>query len=153
VTPTKTPETLPRGSRYRLAMRPIALVGLLALCTIATAGCCCPVGAFAPSPPPPAPAPMPMPPAPMPEPPSGPPSAPPGGGQVQVGGRNVWPPVGPGCDRYIACCEAARSVNSAIGLACQLSVSTPPVDCVHARAQIRQMITEMGSAPPPECAP
>jgi hypothetical protein len=85
-------------------------------------------------------------------PPAGPP--PPGGGsQVLTDGRPVWPPTGPGCDRYAACCQAASATASDIGLACQLAVATPPVDCAAALTSIRNMIGERGQTPPPACAP
>jgi hypothetical protein len=81
--------------------------------------------------------------------------APPPGGESQVltGGQAVWPPTGPGCDRYVACCQAAGAMASDLGLACQLAVATPPVDCAAALASIRGMISQRGQAPPPACAP
>jgi hypothetical protein len=74
-----------------------------------------------------------------------------GGPQVQVGGQNVWPPQGPGCERYVACCDAA-SGSSAIQLSCRLSVARQPVDCNASLTQVTNIMREMNVPVPAACS-
>lgn len=82
----------------------------------------------------------------------GPPTSPGGPVQVNVGGQNVWPPQGPGCERLVSCCDAASAVNSAISLSCRLSVARQPVDCAASLTQVRNIMREMNVAEPAACA-
>lgn len=93
------------------------------------------------SPPPPTPPGLPS--------PSPPPGSPLGNTQVQVDGRNVWPPTGPGCAELAACCAAAGS--SDVGMFCQMSVATLPLNCVAALGSVRTYLGERGMAVPPAC--
>jgi hypothetical protein len=103
---------------------------------------------------------------PAPLPPATPPASPPGqqpeavviapggglsGMQVQVDGRPVWPPQGPGCDQLVACCRDGTAIDSSIGLACQLSMAIDGATCPNAMASVRSSIAEMGRAVPPSC--
>lgn len=74
-----------------------------------------------------------------------------GGMQISSGGRAVWPPSGPGCDRYVECCNAAVAVDSSLGLACQLFVVTEPVNCNTGLTQVRSQLTELGREVPTPC--
>jgi hypothetical protein len=78
------------------------------------------------------------------------PQGPPGGSQVLSDGKAVWPPKGPGCENLVKCCDAASKKDSAVGLACQLSLAADP-DCAKALQSVKSMITQMGQALPPEC--
>jgi hypothetical protein len=73
--------------------------------------------------------------------------------QVRVGGGSVpaWPPSGPGCEKLVACCEAAQRVEPALGLGCQLSAAQRPVDCAGALQTVTSMIREMGRPLPDPC--
>jgi hypothetical protein len=75
----------------------------------------------------------------------------PGGVKVSSGGKTVWPPKGPGCEKLVQCCKAASASIRAIGLACQLSVAKPPVDCAKALATVTGIMKEQGKTPPKEC--
>lgn len=75
----------------------------------------------------------------------------PGGVAVSTGGKDVWPPKGPGCDKYVACCNAASRVARSVGLACQLTVARQPVDCVKALVTVKAIMTEQGKTPPKAC--
>jgi len=77
----------------------------------------------------------------------------PGGVQLLSDGRKVWPPQGPGCDRYVACCNAAKSQGGQVGMACQMIVALAPVDCAEATRQLVKVIQEMGKTVPLECNP
>ena len=77
----------------------------------------------------------------------------PGGIMVTTEGKNVWPPKGPGCDKLVACCEAADKLGGTIGLSCQLSVAIQPPDCKKAVDSVVGTIKELGAAPPAECNP
>jgi len=74
-----------------------------------------------------------------------------GGAQITTGGRGVWPPRGPNCERFVACCQQASSSLSDIALMCQMSVATPPVDCLRALGEVRQYLTERQAPAPPAC--
>lgn len=74
-----------------------------------------------------------------------------GGTQITTGGRAVWPPQGPNCERFVACCQQASSSMSDIALMCQMSVATPPVDCLRALGEVRQYLTERQAPVPPTC--
>ncbi|MFO1519646.1 MAG: hypothetical protein U1F57_08315 [bacterium] len=67
-------------------------------------------------------------------------------------GKNVWPPKGPGCENLARCCEAAGKKESSAMLMCQLSVATPPVDCVKGLKDFKQYLAERNVPPPQECA-
>jgi hypothetical protein len=74
-----------------------------------------------------------------------------GGSQVQVDGRPVWPPQGPGCDQLVACCRDGTAIDSAIGLSCQLSMATDGATCPGALQSVRAMIAELGRPLPASC--
>lgn len=74
-----------------------------------------------------------------------------GGTQVTTGGRAAWPPQGPNCERLVACCQQASSSMSDVALMCQMSVATPPVDCLRALGEVRQYLTERQAPVPPLC--
>lgn len=75
----------------------------------------------------------------------------PGGVKVSSGGRPVWPPEGPGCAKFVKCCNAAASSSRSMGLACQFAVAKPPVDCNKALARVTAILQERKAAVPPEC--
>lgn len=75
-----------------------------------------------------------------------------GGTQITTGGRAMWPPQGPNCERFVACCQQASSAMSDIALMCQMSVATTPVDCLRALGEVRQYLTERQAPVPPVCA-
>jgi hypothetical protein len=81
------------------------------------------------------------------------PSASPIRTQVQFGGRTVWPPQGPGCDRLVRCCDAAASSAGFIRLACQLSVAKRPLDCGKSLTTVTNILKEKGLALPAPCSP
>jgi hypothetical protein len=76
----------------------------------------------------------------------------PGGVKVSSGGKPVWPPKGPGCEKLVQCCIAASASVRALGLACQLSVAKPPVDCGKALATVTGIMKEQGKTLPKECS-
>jgi len=75
----------------------------------------------------------------------------PGNARIMSDGKPVWPPEGPGCERLVACCDAASKDSSAVGLACQLSVAAEPLDCVKALDSVRNIISELGLKTPGDC--
>ena len=75
----------------------------------------------------------------------------PGNAKVMSDGKPVWPPEGPGCDRLIACCNAASEESSAVGLACQMSAAAKPLDCAKALESVQGIISELGLKTPAEC--
>jgi hypothetical protein len=75
----------------------------------------------------------------------------PGNAVVTSDGKAVWPPSGPGCGRLVACCDAASKESSAVGLACQLSVGTRPLDCGKALESVQGIIAELGLKMPEAC--
>jgi hypothetical protein len=77
----------------------------------------------------------------------------PGGTVVTQGGRNVWPPSGPGCDRYVACCDAASATSSATRLMCQLTAAGSDFTCQTGIETIRQYLRESNTPIPPACNP
>lgn len=78
--------------------------------------------------------------------------APGGGYQVLVEGKNSWPPKGPGCDRYIECCQKAGQEDSAIDLACKMNLGAYPDDnCGELLKKIKQLMTELKKRIPAEC--
>ncbi len=77
----------------------------------------------------------------------------PGGVTVTTEGKNVWPPRGPGCDKLVACCDAAARLSGTVGLSCQLSVAVQPVDCKKAQDNVVGTMKDLGVAPPAECKP
>ncbi len=72
---------------------------------------------------------------------------------VQVGGQNTWPPTGPDCDRYVACCDAARQISSSADLFCRLSLADQTFTCTSGIGEVRNYLTELGNTPPPACSP
>lgn len=76
----------------------------------------------------------------------------PGNVKVSSGGKPVWPPTGPGCEKLVQCCKVASASVRAIGLACQLSVAKPPVDCGKALKTVTGIMKEQGKTPPKECS-
>ena len=77
----------------------------------------------------------------------------PGGGtNVEVNGHDVWPPQGPGCERSVACCDAAAQVDSSSQLMCQLSAAADGFDCNAGLATMRTYLGERGVAVPAACA-
>jgi hypothetical protein len=75
----------------------------------------------------------------------------PGNAKVLSDGKPLWPPEGPGCERLIACCNAASKESSAVGLACQMSVAAEPLDCAKALESVQGIISELGLMTPGEC--
>lgn len=75
----------------------------------------------------------------------------PGNAKVMSDGKPLWPPEGPGCERLIACCNAASRESSAVGLACQMSVAVKPLDCGKALESVQGIISELGLKTPGEC--
>jgi hypothetical protein len=73
-----------------------------------------------------------------------------GGTDVQVDGTSTWPPSGPGCEAYIACCNDAKSLDSSVDLMCQLTIAGSP-NCDAAKATVKEYVTELGKTAPSSC--
>jgi hypothetical protein len=65
---------------------------------------------------------------------------------VMQDGKPVWPPVGPGCDAFVKCCNEASPGRPEINLTCQLMAATP--DCEAGR---KSVVEQLGHNAPASC--
>jgi len=70
---------------------------------------------------------------------------------LTTNGKKVWPPVGPGCEQLVKCCEAGQKVESTSSLMCQMTVATSPVDCVQGLKTYKTYLSERKISAPVEC--
>ncbi len=71
--------------------------------------------------------------------------------QILVGGKNVWPPQGPQCDKLVRCCDAAGRKDSSANLFCQLLAAKQPFSCQKDMPSVLSYITERKMEIPLEC--
>lgn len=71
--------------------------------------------------------------------------------EITVDGEPVWPPTGPDCEPFVACCDAMAH-DSSVTLTCQLLAASDVV-CAEALVSVRQVMTELGIEPSEACAP
>jgi hypothetical protein len=73
--------------------------------------------------------------------------------EVDVDGKPVWPPQGPGCAELVACCSGFSGSGvevDAMRLVCQFSVAKK-ADCPRALATVRSVLSEKGEPSPAAC--
>lgn len=73
--------------------------------------------------------------------------------EVDVDGKPVWPPQGPGCAELVACCSSFTGSGVAadgMRLVCQFSVAKK-ADCPRALATVRSVLSERGEPAPAAC--
>lgn len=71
--------------------------------------------------------------------------------QVLVGGVNTWPPKGPRCEKFVACCEKSKLKGYDTELFCKMRAAHSNLDCTQAISDLADYIREKGKEPPPEC--
>lgn len=73
-----------------------------------------------------------------------------GGMCMSSGGKSLWPPTGPGCERLVACCKAMSSdLKPATG--CLLAPMAYPGDCPAMLKSATSMAKEQGKDLPAAC--
>lgn len=71
--------------------------------------------------------------------------------EVLIDGRNPWPPQGPRCQKFVACCNKGKLKDSDVDLFCQLRAAQNNLDCAMAIDDLADYIRQKGKEPPPEC--
>lgn len=68
---------------------------------------------------------------------------------VMKGGKPTWPPVGPGCDAFVACCKDAATRIPEVELTCKIFAAAP--DCTNGRKSVVEMFEHDESPIPATC--
>ena len=71
--------------------------------------------------------------------------------EISVGGVNTWPPKGPRCEKFVACCEKSKLRGYDTDLFCKMRAAHSHLDCTQAIYDLADYIREKGKEPPPEC--